>query len=737
MRTAGVFTLLALLAAGSSPRPPGQRAGEGDREWLIRQFDQELKRVRSESPQPVDNAQGAVAWGYAYILEALAEAVQATQQPRYAEQFVRVADTVIAARDDQHNRRDEVRGQVLPAWGSIKYTKGKHYVWAVHTGMICAPMAQFAAIVKSDGKLRARFGKAADRLLQVATESMAAHEDQYRDGPGADEGYLYGYWVKSLLPLNQQLAPGRAYLWLYEATGEARYRQRAERLLRFTLNRVRRLPDGAMVWGYWPTLESPGEKFDDTSHASITADFLAQCVEHELAPADVLGALDKTFLTRVLLGPDTVADYLSGKGVNAFRNAPYLWGRLARHNPIIRNKLLEYLRRHASGGGDRVFITGPLVGYAQLLAATPDERAANKKTHLIGHWPLAGDCKDVSGNRNHGVNHGVNLRAQDPDGGSRPVAAFDGRGAYIEVPPSPSLKLGARDFTISAWVHTEGELDDVLGDVLSLYDPATRKGFNLSFMNYAGVTSSQSNYRNVSFGMDNARIEARWTDCGRPGNNLFVCGLAVHDGSLYAGTFETGQNEAGHVWRYDGGTQWTDCGSPDRANSVFCLASFKGALYAGTGRYRAQGSALPESPNQTTGGHVYRYESANRWEDCGRLENPTTGAAVNLHSLAEYKGKLYASTLNAEGFGLYEYADGRTWKYWGNPGRRVETLTVYNGYLYTTSYDGGTVSRYTPGGKWEDLAAIPEVTQTYGFIGTRRRSARNDLAERQRFPLGA
>jgi hypothetical protein len=711
------MTFLVSLLVSCSLTLHAKLAVESERQWLVEHFDKELARILSERPQRADNAQGMIAWGYAYTLEALAEMVQATREPRYAEQFVRVADEVIATRDDKHNRRDEIRGKALPAWGSVKYSNDKHYVWAVHTGMIVAPMAQFAAVVKRDNKLRARFGKDAERMLQAATEAMAIHESEYRDGPAPAEGYLYCPRLKSHLPLNQLLTPGRAWLWLYAATGETRYRQFVERLLQFTLNRVRRLPDGAMVWGYWPGLDGPGDKFDDNSHGAITADFLAQCIEHGLAPAELLDALDNTFLTRVLLGPDTVADFLSGKGANNYRYAPYHWARLARHNPIIRAQLLEFIRRRPSGCEDGVYIQGPLVGYAQLVAATPVEHYAQGKARLLGHWPLAGDCKDKSGNRNHGVNHGVNLRAQDPDGESKSVAAFDGRGAFIEVRPGKSLKLGTNDFTVSVWVHTDRELDDVLGDVLSFYDPAARKGFNLGFMNYAGVTTAQSNFRNVSFGIDNAQLDAKWTDCGRPGNNLFVFALTVHDGDLYAGTFETGTNEAGHVWRYDGGTQWTDLGSPDRANSVICLASFKGALYAGTGRYRAQGSALPESLNQTPGGRVFRYADTNGWVDCGRLENPKTGAAVNLHSLAEFNGKLYASTLNAEGFGLYEYAGGKKWTYRGNPGRRVETLTVHNGHLYTSSYDlGGIVSRFSPGGKWEDLPPIPGVTQTYGFI---------------------
>src|SRR5690349_7790300 len=88
---------------------------------------------------------------------------------------------------------------------------------------------------------------------------------------------------------------------------------------------------------------------------------------------------------------------------------------------------------------------------------------------LIGHWTLKGDCRDSSGLGNHGVNHGVDLGR----------GAFDGKSAFVEVPPSESLKLGAGDFTIGAWIYTDRQLDDIVGDVIDLYDPDLRRGITL------------------------------------------------------------------------------------------------------------------------------------------------------------------------------------------------------------------------------------------------------------------
>ena len=95
---------------------------------------------------------------------------------------------------------------------------------------------------------------------------------------------------------------------------------------------------------------------------------------------------------------------------------------------------------------------------------------------LVGHWKLSGDCRDSSGRGNDGVNHGVDLKH----------GAFDGEQAYIDVQTSDSLNLWKGDFAICAWVYTEKELDDIVGDIIDKYDPAQRKGITLTVNSSAG-----------------------------------------------------------------------------------------------------------------------------------------------------------------------------------------------------------------------------------------------------------
>ncbi len=319
---------------------------------------------------------------------------------------------------------------------------------------------------------------------------------------------------------------------------------------------------------------------------------------------------------------------------------------------------------------------------------------------LIGRWPLLTDCRDHSGNGLHGTGDGVELTGSE--------ARFDGRGSWIEVPDAPALRLGDGDFTIAAWVRTDEVLDDVVGDILSKYDPAARRGLNLGVISHSGMTSSQSNSRTLLFGVDDAR-ETGWQDCGRPGASVFICSMAAFDGDLYVGTCEPDEGQTGHVYRHLGDDRWEDCGSPDGSNSVMAMAVHGGELYAGTASYNTKGSLLPAAVNTTPGGHVYRYLGDGEWEDCGQLPG-----AKATYCLASFSGDLYAIAMYVPG--VFRYAGEGEWVYCGTPGEmRCMALAVHNGSLWASGNGSAGVHRYLGGEDWEFCGKQEENTQTYSF----------------------
>lgn len=323
--------------------------------------------------------------------------------------------------------------------------------------------------------------------------------------------------------------------------------------------------------------------------------------------------------------------------------------------------------------------------------------AALPSAGLVGHWPLGADARDHSGAHRHGTSHGVRFESG--------AARFDGRAAWIEVPRS-GLPFGRGDFTIAVRVHLEKELDDVPGDLLSAYDPATRRGVNLGVLSLPGSTASQPNDRNVAFGIDNAKLEP-WVDHGRLGASMYVTSLCVFDGALYAATTE----ELGRVYRFDGDRKWIDCGAPDQANGIMAMAVLDGQLYVGSGRYRLRGSALPETQNQAVGGSVFRYKGGKEWEDCGKVSAETE----TIGGLVAFRGRLYASSAYRPA-GLFRYEGGRNWTPLGSfNGRRSEALGIHNGRIYTSVWDGGSVFEFD-GERFGDLGTVDGNTQTYGFV---------------------
>ncbi len=298
-----------------------------------------------------------------------------------------------------------------------------------------------------------------------------------------------------------------------------------------------------------------------------------------------------------------------------------------------------------------------------------------------------------------------------------PVARWPVVDKPREVPADQAPRLGKGDFSLSAWVTCDAA-DRLPGDLVSMYDPKTRRGFHLTLKSNPGVTTSQANWRHLQFGIDDGRT-SEWLDCGRPGNALLAFALCVHEGSLYASTCEPGKTETGKVYRFAGPGHWIACGAPDGSNSVTTLAVHDGALYAGTGKYRLAGSALPESENPTLGGRVFRYGGGTRWIDCGQL--PDTEA---VGGLVVFRGKLYASSLYKPA-GFFRYEGDKRWTRLPVPDgpdaaggkavpKRVVSLTVHDGYIYAGSYDGGHVYRFD-GEKWADCGRLGDNTQTYSF----------------------
>lgn len=400
-----------------------------------------------------------------------------------------------------------------------------------------------------------------------------------------------------------------------------------------------------------------------------------------------------------------------------------------------------------------ILLCGPPAG---LLAEEPT--VADLRHELVGHWKLNGDCRDHSGHGHDGTNHGVDLR----------TGRFDGRAAFIEIPSSKSLQLGGGDFTFSVWVNTDPLVDDTLGDILSWYDPRSRRGVTLNLKSSSGGYQSSGDDRHVYFGIDNGRL-GEWQDCGRPSptsnyvsNSLTVfdghlyaaivdahepadwchvfryaggkewvdcgrvgtrkttgvMGLIVHQGHLYAATSTydwtrvfSGSYEPARVYRYEGGTRWADCGQPSDMLRINCMATFGGKLYVGGDR-----GLPPPGERQWTGRpyRVYVWEGGTEWSVAGEFpaEPPRNGYP---HAMAVHDGRLYVGYPNVWAF------DGASWKFAGTPiGQtpldqkpflQVHSLEVFRGKLLAGMWPEARVVEYAGGERWVDRGRLGDGTE--------------------------
>lgn len=201
---------------------------------------------------------------------------------------------------------------------------------AAQTGMIAQPLAGLVRAVRADAELRrGPLGQRCDRWLDAAHAALSVHDDDWRTTEGLG-WYVFGRedpvaWAGCVLPTNEFLALGRAYLDLAVATGDSGCTERAAALARTLRHEL--VPDGEVVsWSYWPTFgevhrgwspsgsaetdpcpwqprRAPTPRAEDVTHALIDLDLaVAYHAARSLPPVFTdgdLAAFARTFVRRV------------------------------------------------------------------------------------------------------------------------------------------------------------------------------------------------------------------------------------------------------------------------------------------------------------------------------------------------------------------------------------------------------------------------------------------------------
>lgn len=149
-------------------------------------------------------------------------------------------------------RRRPDRDGVLASGAGVQMT-AQRYIFAVHTGMIATPWAQFAALLRQEPALRGRYAGPGVELLRAAEMAVHVHDADWRQL--SEKAGLYTFAAGSpvradgtYLPHNQYLAVARCFAHLYLGSNNPEYRERATLML--NLFRSDLSPGPAPTWPY-------------------------------------------------------------------------------------------------------------------------------------------------------------------------------------------------------------------------------------------------------------------------------------------------------------------------------------------------------------------------------------------------------------------------------------------------------------------------------------------------------
>jgi hypothetical protein len=212
-----------------------------------------------------------------------------TNDIRYADRFVELADWTLSSRDSETGKKD-FTGNSNPCWSTLYGTKP--YCEPVHTGYNSAPILEFAWLTKNNPTLTSNQNMVTKGQYYYTElkKGIDYHNRQWKQTTGtineirSDEGFYY--WKNTdpvdsnlfggALPHNQQLAMAISHLYMYKLSNDTSYLDKAQRLGRVFYRDLSTSSTGAYLWHYWwgKALTTRSNKYEDVSHAGLSLLFV-------------------------------------------------------------------------------------------------------------------------------------------------------------------------------------------------------------------------------------------------------------------------------------------------------------------------------------------------------------------------------------------------------------------------------------------------------------------------------
>ncbi|MGI6685257.1 MAG: Ig-like domain-containing protein [Bacillota bacterium] len=308
-----IYILIALtLIFTSLPFSAAQAVSLSEVEQLFNRFD---TRNNGNWYKDYNNENGALAWDESYVMRGYLEMYQATKDTKYLDKFIVHGDSVLKQRDSVRGVKD-YRGLSLPAWrGGPRYTgNGTYKIFDVHTAMIAYPFAQFATIVNHNSGLSS-YKSYADKYLKAAKDAAAVHDAEWIET--ATEMYLNR-------PFNMIFSFGSLYLEIYQASGEAVYKNKAVKIANHFRNN---LTVDSSINGYlWKYMRTRDYGYEDLSHGAMDIDFAYLAYKNSINfNATDMQRFGNTVQKKLIKADGNIANRVDGSGTSSNQNFIGLW----------------------------------------------------------------------------------------------------------------------------------------------------------------------------------------------------------------------------------------------------------------------------------------------------------------------------------------------------------------------------------------------------------------------------
>ncbi|MBF0104991.1 MAG: VCBS repeat-containing protein [Deltaproteobacteria bacterium] len=383
------------------------------------------------------NDEGALAWMEAEVVQSYLYMYHAdTSRLDYLSEAMRRIDNIMRQRDDIRGVTSYINKKglsvTLPTWRSLKYSVylsnskqcysrynegiGTRYnklnldcqqddckddekfavPYVVHSALILMPMVIFVQTV-DESELhdvsyqgKTTYGIKRDEILKAIKDTVAAHDDEYVEVSGGQEGY---YQIRTDVspylkpgtqepgdepPINQNHAMGSLLARLsniIDGVSQSErnlYRKRAQQIaMRFKGDLYKNTNDNSFFWNKYSGSYSSksGSKREDTSHAALSIEFATIAHNQGLVFShDDMVTFGNTFINHVAIcdghGNYNLNDHIDNPhdGGNRYQWAPARWNLLSQFKPGIFEIAYYFLRRRWVNGNNNMEL-GYLVKY--------------------------------------------------------------------------------------------------------------------------------------------------------------------------------------------------------------------------------------------------------------------------------------------------------------------------------------------------------------------------------------